>query len=84
MMLDKGVVVKDACGMDRYELYDDDATVDLKTIRARTLQARQIEDELREIVSRLRSRFVPWEAIALELGVTRQAAQQRYARACRQ
>lgn len=69
--------------MPDYERYDDEAAVDLKTIRARTLQAREIEDELREIISRLRSRFAPWEDIAQELGVTRQAAQQRYGRYCR-
>jgi hypothetical protein len=84
MMLDNWITVKDACCMDRYELYDDDAAVELQTIGALTRQVMDCQNQIRELVVHLRSRFVPWDAIAYELVVTRQAAQQRYARLCRE
>jgi len=63
--------------------FDEAAFADLHMIRVRTADIRALEDDLRVLVIRLRGRFVPWDDIAAELGVTRQAAQQRYGKYCR-
>lgn len=42
------------------------------------LRRDQIDADMRAEVSRLRAEGVPWQTIADALGVTRQAAQQRY------
>jgi hypothetical protein len=64
--------------------FDEEAFRDLHALRVFRAQQMDLENSIRALVVKLRSRFVPWEDIALELDVTRQAAQQRYARSCRE
>jgi hypothetical protein len=82
-LLDKWVTRNNHCGMDEYEWYDDDTATDLQNIDRNVEAIRIMEAIIRETVIRLRSRSVPWLAIANELRVTRQAAQQRYGRSAR-
>jgi hypothetical protein len=64
--------------------FDEEAFADLHALRVFRQQQKDLENSIRALVVKLRGRFVPWEDIASELAITRQAAQQRYARACRQ
>lgn len=66
--------------MPDYEKFDTQATLDLQSLNAWTNEIQEIEDKIAQMVQQLRARFVPWQDIAEELGLTRQGAQQRYSR----
>jgi len=66
--------------MPDYEKFDAQATLDLQSLNAWVNEIQELEDRITERVHQLRARFVPWQDIAEELGLTRQGAQQRYSR----
>lgn len=68
--------------MPDYSRFDDAASADLQRVGDLVRQQMALQNEVRNLVVKLRGRFVPWEDIAVELVVTRQAAQQRYGRLC--
>ncbi len=58
--------------------FDLDAQRDLSTLRRLVAEIAEREAELAGTVARLRARWVPWSAIAQEIGISTQGAQQRY------
>jgi hypothetical protein len=66
--------------MPDYEKFDTQAALDLQSLNAWVNEIAELEDKIAEQVRALRARFVPWQDIADELGMTRQGAQQRYTR----
>ena len=78
--VDKWIISWQALSMPDAGKFDETAAFDLASLNIMVNQIAELEDRIAETVRRLRSRFVPWVDIAEELGVTRQAAQQRYSR----
>lgn len=58
--------------------FDLDAQLDLSTLNKLVTEIAEREEELARTVARLRARWVPWSAIAQEIGISTQGAQQRY------
>jgi DNA-directed RNA polymerase specialized sigma24 family protein len=59
------------------------AAGDIDAITSMAAAARELDDAMREAVTGLRGKGYSWAEIATRLGVTRQAAQQRWGRGAR-
>lgn len=60
--------------------FDADAQRDLALLNKLTNEIASLERVLADTVASLRTRWVPWSAIAEEIGISTQGAQQRYSK----